>query len=196
MCNGAVRRSDEYSRNPRKTGRNWYLTCPLDPVILATPMTSWTPADGYNPDSFYTEATDKKGQGERITIRIPPRVARGISKIVQSGKIPPYETLSDYVRNALVHQLYRDAERINDGALRNLVNQIALLNEEITMAKEEEDYYQIVSYIDTHHASYLAQGKMTQAHQYIKERLSRVDDIPERFQDDYEKRLGSKLFPV
>lgn len=159
-------------------------------------MTSWNPADSYNPDAFYTEATDKKGQGERITIRIPPRVARGVAKVVQSGKIPPYETMSDFVRNAIVHQLQRDAERIADGSLRNLVHQIALLNEEITMHKEEEDYYQIISYIENHYAGYLAQGKIAQAQQYIKERLSRVDDIAERFQDDYEKRLGSKLYPV
>jgi Arc/MetJ-type ribon-helix-helix transcriptional regulator len=159
-------------------------------------VTSWTPADSYSPEAFYTEGTDKKGQGERITIRVPPRVARGIAKIVQSGKIPPYETLSDFVRNALVHQLHKDAERISDGELRNLVNMVALLNEEITMHREEEDYYQIISYIETHYAGYLAQGKVNQAQQYIKERLSRVDDIPARFQDDYDKRLGAKLYPV
>lgn len=165
-------------------------------VILPTPMSSWNPADNYNPDAFYTEATDKKGQGERVTIRIPPRVARGIAKIVQSGKIPAYETLSDFVRNAVVHQLHKDAKRIADGDLSQLVNMIALLNEEITMAREEEDYQQIVAYIDTHYSGYLAQGKVAQAQQYIKERLSRIDDIPPRFQDDYEKRLGSKLYPV
>jgi Arc/MetJ-type ribon-helix-helix transcriptional regulator len=159
-------------------------------------MTSWTPADSYNPDAFYTEGTDKKGQGDRITIRIPPRVGRGIAKLVQSGKIPPYETLSDFVRNAIVHQLHKDAERIADNNLRGLVNMVALLNEEITLAREEEDYHQIVAYIENHYSGYLAQGKIAQAQQYIKERLSRVDDIPPRFQDDFEKRLGSKMYPV
>jgi Arc/MetJ-type ribon-helix-helix transcriptional regulator len=159
-------------------------------------MTSWTPADTYNPDAFYTEGTDKKGQGERITIRIPPRVARGISKIVQSGKIPPYETLSDFVRNAIVHQLHKDADRINDGSLKHLVNMVALLNEEITLSREEEDYYQIIGYIESHYAGFLGQGKIEQAQRYIKERLSRVDDIPPRFQDDYDKRLGAKLYPI
>lgn len=159
-------------------------------------MTSWNPADSYNPDAFYTEATDKKGQGERISIRIPPRVVRGIAKIIQSGKIPPYETLSDFVRNAIVHQLHKDSERMNDGELKRLVNMVALLNEEITLAREEDDYHQIVAYIEGHYSGYLSQGKIGLAQQYIKERLSRVDDIPERFQDDYEKRLGSKLYPV
>lgn len=159
-------------------------------------MASWTPAENYDPNAFYTEGSDKKGQGERITIRIPPRVARGISKIVQSGKIPPYETLSDFVRNAIVHQLHKDSERINDGELRGLVNMITLLNAEISMAREEEDYHQIINYIESHYSGYLAQGKIDQAQQYIKERLSRIDDIPVRFQDDYEKRLGSKMYPV
>lgn len=159
-------------------------------------MASWTPADNYDPNAFYTEGTDKKGMGERITVRVPPRVVRGIAKIVQSGKIPPYETVSDFVRNAVVHQLHKDAERINDGDLRSLVSMITLLNDEIAMAREEEDYHRIMSYIEGHYSGYLAQGKVDQAQQYIKERLSRIDDIPVRFQDDFEKRLGAKLYPM
>lgn len=159
-------------------------------------MASWTPAENYDPNAFYTEGTDKKGMGERITVRVPPRVVRGIAKIVQSGKIPPYETVSDFVRNAIVHQLHKDAERVSDGDLRSLVSMITLLNDEISMAREEEDYHSIMNYIEGHYSGYLAQGKVDQAHRYIKERLARIDDIPARFQDDFEKRLGAKLYPM
>lgn len=159
-------------------------------------MTSWNPAESYDPNAFYTEATDKKGGGERLTVRVPPRVARDIARIVQSGKIPPYQTTSDFVRNAIVHQLHKDAERISDDDLKNVVNQIVLLNDEIRMTREEEDYHSIIGYIEAHYAGYLAQGKIELAQKYIKERLSRVDDIPARFQDDFEKRLGAKLYPM
>lgn len=159
-------------------------------------MPSWKPADHYDPNAFYTEASDKKGRGEPINARIPPQIHHGIAALVQSGKIPQYETQSDFVRNALVHQLHRDAERTNSGELRRVVSMVTLLNREIQAQREHDDYMQLMSLIEDRHMDFLARGKADAAGQYIKERLSEIDALPERFQEDYEKRLSAKLYPI
>ncbi len=159
-------------------------------------MTSWKPADAYDPDAYYTEASDKKGRGEPIQARVPPQIAGAIAALVQSGKIPPYQTQSDFVRNALVHQLHKDSERTQDESLRRVVTMVTLLNNEIRATREKDDYNQLMDMISQRHSDYLAQGKIEEAALYIKGRLAEVDALPDRFQDDFEKRLSAKLYPV
>lgn len=159
-------------------------------------MTSWNAQDSYDPDAFYTEASDKKGRGEPIQARVPPQIAGGIAALVQSGKIPQYQTMSDFVRNAVVHQLHKDAERAKDEALRRQVTMVTLLNREITLQREDDAYRDLMSAIDRRHTDILSQGKTEDAKIYLKNRLSEIDALPERFQDDYDKRLSSKLYPI
>ena len=159
-------------------------------------MTSWNPQDTYDPDAFYTEASDKKGRGEPVQARVPPQIAGGIAALVQSGKIPQYQTMSDFVRNAIVHQLHKDAERTRDEGLRRVVTMVTLLNREIAMQREDDDYAKLMSLIDAHHTNLLTHHRIDDAHQYVKTRLTEIDAIPLRFQDDYEKRLSAKLYPI
>jgi Arc/MetJ-type ribon-helix-helix transcriptional regulator len=159
-------------------------------------MPSWKPADNYSPDAFYTEASDKKGRGTPVNARIPPQVSHNIAALVQSGKIPQYETMSDFIRNALVHQLHRDLERVNDQLALRRLNMVILLNEEIRAQREHDDYQQLMNLIETRHLDFLNRGKAEESRLYLKGRLSEIDAIPERFQEDYEKRLSQKLYPV
>lgn len=159
-------------------------------------MPSWKPADHYDPEAFYTEASDKKGRGEPINARIPPQIHHGIAALVQSGKIPQYETQSDFVRNALVHQLHKDAERSNSPEIRRMVNMVTLLNREIQAQREQDDFNQLMSMIDDRYTDMLSRGRAAEANQYIKERLAEIDALPDRFQEDYDKRLSSKLYPI
>ncbi len=164
--------------------------------MVSHPMPSWKPADHYDPDAFYTEASDKKGRGEPVQARVPPQIQGGIAALVQSGNIPSYQTQSDFIRNALVHQLHRDAERVDSGELRRIVSMVTLLNNEIKAAREKDDFQQLMSLIDARHQDYLSAGKMEEAKTYLKTRLSEVDALPERFQDDYDTRLSAKLYPM
>jgi Arc/MetJ-type ribon-helix-helix transcriptional regulator len=159
-------------------------------------MPSWTPADTYDPNAFYTEASDKKGRGEPINARIPPQIHGGIAALVQSGKIPAYQTQSDFVRDALVHHLHRMAERTNDEALRRRVSMVTLLNREIQAQQEKDDYAQLMMLIEDQIVDYRMRNQNEASSQYIKERLSEIDALPERFQEDYERRLSAKLYPI
>lgn len=159
-------------------------------------MPSWKPADNYDPEAFYTEASDKKGRGEPIQARIPPQVSGAIAALVQSGKIPQYQTQSDFVRNALVHQLHKDSERTKDEALRKIVTMVTLLNNAIRAARERDDYKTLMDLIQERYTELASSGKVEEASMYIKARLAEIDALPDRFQEDYEKRLSQRLYPI
>lgn len=159
-------------------------------------MTSWKPSDNYDPDAFYIEARDKNGGGEIINARIPPQIHGSIAALVQSGKIPQYRTQSDFIRNAIVHQLHKDLERTEDAEQMRKLSMILLMNQEISASREAEDYRSLMSMIESRHTEYIMAQKTEEARLYIKTRISEIDAIPDRYQDDYEKRLSAKLYPV
>jgi hypothetical protein len=49
---------------------------------------------------------------------------------------------------------------------------------------------------ETRYTTYLGQDKRDKAMAYIKDKLARIDMIPEDFQEDYERRLTAKLYPI
>jgi len=71
----------------------------------------------YNPDEFYTLEVG----GETMRTRVSPRLARTVTAIVQSGQFPHYQTSSDFVRNAVMHQIHRDTQRMTDPLHRQKV---------------------------------------------------------------------------
>lgn len=159
------------------------------------PMTSWNASGAYNPDKYYTEASDKSGRGDPINARIPPQIGSSIAALVQSGVVSEYRTLSDFVRDAVVHRLHTIGEKIQSGEIQRRVNMVAMLNEEIQTQREKEDYFALISMIETRHMEYSAKS-MSQANQYLKGRLAEIDAIPGDYQADYERRLSAKLYPV
>jgi Arc/MetJ-type ribon-helix-helix transcriptional regulator len=158
-------------------------------------MPSWNLVGAYDPEKFYTEASDKGGRGDPVNARIPPQVAGTIAALVQSGKIPQYRTQSDFIRDAVVHRLHTIGEKVDSGEIVRTVNLIALLNYEIQAERAKKDYNTLMSLIETRHMDYSATS-MTKANQYIKNLLAEIDAIPDDFQEDYEQRLSAKLYPI
>lgn len=156
-------------------------------------MTTWNPAGAYDPNKYYTEASDKNGRGDPVNTRIPPQIAGSIAALVQSGRIPEYRTQSDFVRDAVVHRLHTIGERIASGEIMRRVNMVAMLNEEIQLEKEKEAYDSLMALIDSRYTKYMSQGQHSKANIYIKGRLAEIDAIPDDLQTDYENRLAAKL---
>lgn len=88
-----------------------------DPSTHSDP--EWKPRSDYDPNEFYIRS-EKKGQSQSVTLRIVPELARSIAVTVQSGQYP-YETNSDFIRDAIVHRMYWLAEHHGDIELERFV---------------------------------------------------------------------------
>lgn len=71
----------------------------------------------YDPDSFYVASRNAKGFKTTFTLSITPEVAAGIGEVIASRVLPHYRTPGDFYRNAIVHQLHKDRDRVGDPAL-------------------------------------------------------------------------------
>ena len=158
-------------------------------------MPTWKLTDSsYDPDKFYTEASDKSGRGDPVNARIPPQIAGTIAALVQSAKIPEYRTQSDFIRDAVVHRLHDIGVRVDSGEILRVVHLTTLMNQEIAAERDKDNYNSLINMIEQRHIDY--RPGTEKATQYIKGRLAEIDAIPEDYQADYEKRLSNLLYPV
>lgn len=71
--------------------------------------TGWNTEAGefeYSPDRVYSVATDRRGHSERLTIRLTPEILADVSHAVHGNQLRGmYETVSDFVRDAMFHRL-------------------------------------------------------------------------------------------
>jgi len=78
----------------------------------------------YDPDDFYVRSTDGRGHNENVQIKLPPEVINQMSSVVLSGCIPEYgNSIQNLIRNAIVHQVKKDLDRIDSGDLTKRVNE-------------------------------------------------------------------------
>lgn len=67
-----------------------------------------TETDGYTPDAFYTQSSDKKGHNVSAnlprTFRVPPQLAHQIELLISDPR-NPYDGKAAFVRDAIVHRL-------------------------------------------------------------------------------------------
>ena len=158
-------------------------------------MPTWKLTDSsYDPDKFYTEASDKSGRGDPVTARLPSQASGSIAALVQSAKIPEYRTQSDFIRDAVIHRLHDIGVKIQDGEILRVVHLTTLMNQEIAAERDKDDYNNLMNMIEQRHVDYRPGSE--KATQYIKGRLAEIDAIPEDYQKDYERRLSSLLYPV
>lgn len=90
---------------------------------------------GYSPDKFYTASRNTKGFTSTLRMNVPPEVVAWIGQIVQSGAIPEIRTREDFFRDALIHELHRTQEFIDNGVLS--AEQIALREQMMREAEVE-----------------------------------------------------------
>jgi hypothetical protein len=73
---------------------------------------------GYDRAKFYVKATDWRGHGEKIHIRIPPELYAQVNVMVHTESLTEYTMPADFVRDAIVHHLVTRSEMLEGGKLR------------------------------------------------------------------------------
>jgi len=86
----------------------------------------WGTDDGrYAIDKFYTASTDGKRDHATVQVAIPASLMAEIDKLVQSARIPEYDTRQAFIRDAIVHRLKFADEHLKviDATGRRRINQ-------------------------------------------------------------------------
>lgn len=76
-------------------------------------------SDDYDVTEFYTRGSDARGHGENVTVRVKPEIRGELASLVASGHVPDYTTMSDVVRDAIVHRLRWLANNADNAQLRD-----------------------------------------------------------------------------
>lgn len=94
-------------------------------------MSPWLGGAQYDPDEFYTRATNNHDHSERITARVRPDEYATVQAIIQSGQIPELKSDQDFTRDARIHRLQYLTESYLTGPIRERT--------ELLLARMEQD---------------------------------------------------------
>lgn len=157
-------------------------------------MTAWTTSnDGYDARSFYTQSSDSKGHHAKIQVKIPTNIAGEISRLVQSGVIPEYDTAQALIRDAIVHRLHAVNEWIKDEGLRRTITMWTIHEDAIHKANQREQFKEMMHSIDEHSQFLINRGNQDAAREYVNDLLSKTDAVPQEFRSEYIGNLEGKM---
>jgi len=149
---------------------------------------------GYNPNGYYTQASDKKGHSAKITVKVPVNIAGEISTIVQSGKISELRTTQDFVRSAVVHYLHQLQAIIDDPDLERKITMWTIHDDAMKKRQAREQYTEMMVAVEEHIAHLSSTGQTAKLREYLSDLLDKSElAIPEEFRPEYEQNLEIRL---
>ncbi len=152
---------------------------------------------GYNPLAHYTQASDKKGHSAKFTTKIPVNVAGEMSAAVQSGKIPEYKTIQDFMRDAIIHQLHRIQPILDDPELERKITMWTISNEALRARQEREGFAEMMTAIDEHVTHLQTTGQNKKLRAYLNDLMDKAEmAIPPEFRLEYTTSLNARLRTV
>jgi len=84
---------------------------------------------GYDPNKFFTHASDSKGHSERLMVKCPPDLLRRVMELVALGAFPVYRDQADFVRDAIHHHLHTRVNQLGDLKMREANEQFFVLRD-------------------------------------------------------------------
>jgi hypothetical protein len=158
---------------------------------VAQAASAWTQAAlaagnlSYDPNKFYTRATDIKGHGEKIRGNVPPDVYAQMQSMVHSGDFPDYQMPMDIVRDGIVHIMASRQGQIGDVRMReqleSILQRLAFDEYSLKMAEEVNRWEQIHERLREALTALQRAGAWGQVWEYLIRGEELADPIPEPY---------------
>ena len=78
----------------------------------------------YDPDAVYTRASNRFDHAQTLSVRVPPEVVAVMDQLIE--RIPEVNNRTEFVRDAIVHGLFRWAARMEEMGQRSWRNMVEL----------------------------------------------------------------------
>lgn len=120
---------------------------------------------GYDKSKIYTRASDGNGQSQVIRAKLSPALHYEIMALIQSRAIPELRTVSDVIRDALIHRLHDYREMLPSGA----ATLFHALDVEVRQAEAEkltadrEAWKKLIETVDKTVTDLIASGELEEA---------------------------------
>ncbi len=149
---------------------------------------------GYNPNAYYTKASDTKGHSAKITVKVPVNVAGEISAAVQSGKIDGYKTVQDFVRDAVIHRLHFIEPILEDPDLKRKITMWTIHQDALRSKQQREEYADMMVAIVEHVSHLLSTRQDKKLRIYLVDLLDKAElAIPSQFLKEFQDDIRARL---
>ena len=116
---------------------------PADSIDIAEDLNNDRFAD-YDPDAYYTRATDYQGHCKNVQITIPTNYGPSIQRLIESDR-NPYKNAAELARDALVHRIVSEIRKLGLEDDEEITDWFI----ETARSRDEEETAFRVSYLDS-----------------------------------------------
>lgn len=133
------------------------------------------PSDPYSLEQFFIKPTDERGHGDKVAARIPPDLARVVEIIVHSKKLP-YQTSSDFFRDAVWRLAGLLAPQIDSHEITTIMGQLGAVEELLKPMEAGEKLLKVLDNMGTRLMALDDNEERKKLVARVKERISQVKD--------------------
>lgn len=151
------------------------------------------PQGVYDPNERYTQSTDKKGHSAWIKTRVPTQIAAEIARVVQTGKIPEYNSAQDLVRDAIIHHLNSLSEYLADPNLERIVTLTVLYDQTMKEANDREMFTDYMRALEDQLTHLINKGMKHEVKRVVTQVRESIDAVPPSLQAELTTLLDAKL---
>lgn len=149
---------------------------------------------GYNPNAYYTQASDKKGHCAKFQVRVPVNVAGEIATVYQSGKIPEIRNAQDFIRDAIIHRLHQLQPILDDPDLERQIGMWTIANTALRARQAREEYAEMMTAIGEQVQHLQVTNQTDKLRSYLTELVDKTEiAIPPEFRQEYREEMNLRL---
>ena len=149
---------------------------------------------GYNPNAYYTQASDKKGHSAKMGVKIPVTIAGEVGVVVSSDKIPEYRTVQDFIRDAIIHRLHDIQQILDDPDLERKLTMYTIHDEAMRSKQARDQYADMMESLQDQFTHLSTTGQTARLRTYLTDLIDKAEiAIPEEFRLDYIRDLSARL---
>lgn len=148
----------------------------------------------YSLDDFYTTASDRKGHSQNVQSHFPPNFVGALTKMVQSGRYPAYQTIQDVVRDGAVHRVMWLAEQESDPTFARLLKaDVAYFMLENSMRKQAEYRERTVWMLEQVDLMVAKQKDKEYAVEVLRDWYAMASDMPTPYRNQLVNRITTAI---
>lgn len=152
----------------------------------------------YNPDEFYTATKNEKDHSAHVSTAMHPDIDTAVRELVSLRELP-YRTVGDFYRNAAVHQLMKDRDRVKNPEVRSTVAAAIYMEQLVEKQLLMKRFLDLLEHIDDVINMYRGkEGGDLEVAKFVQAQLDEASSIPDGFWHSWvlseiNKRYGKHL---
>jgi hypothetical protein len=150
----------------------------------------------YSGDRYYLKAADERGHSAMLHARVQPWVVAAIEEVTCNKEFP-YRTISDFVRDAIVHRLHYVMKEFPVPEVEHNLKQLARMQRILSFAEAHLEHLKFLDRTQDLVSELMSKGDTRSAKTLLEELIKSAETVSsDEWREKYIKNLKEKFYQI